>query len=227
MLRHFLFSPYYKRFDCRGTTTIPTTDRWYLRQCYGHYYGPGRQQQQQSPTPLHKTLGWVTSWETVACQLKDNTSLTRLDFAQNPHIGVIAWEAVAKVCRNVQITQTCLFDTVPAVMTVPIPVVWLHCLAQMEMDWTLAAAYSSPLRQSTKRYSWPPYLNRLGIHELCKKSNHRDWINCMTQTNHPTTGHAAERQSRQTLETSTLSRWTMATDARALLSLNASYTFCD
>jgi hypothetical protein len=76
----------------------------------GHYYGPGRQRQQQSQ---HLAQNFVAGscMGNGACQLKGQYYLIDSSgLCPESKIGVIAWEAVAKGCRNVQITQTYLFD---------------------------------------------------------------------------------------------------------------------
>jgi hypothetical protein len=165
--------------------------------------------------------------ETVACQLKENTALIRLDLPRNPHIGATAWEAVAKVLqeRSNCTLQTCLFDTGASCHDGPLTSSLAACtVPPMEMDTNLQRP-SSPLGTVHQKIQLATYLNRLGIHELLQKSCHHDWINCMTQANHPTAGAAAEQQTRP--QTSRLRRFhdvDYGDDAQALLSLNASYT---
>jgi hypothetical protein len=151
--------------------------------------------------------------ETIACQLKDNTVLTRLDLPTNPHVGVTAWQAVAKVLQgpNSNCTlQTCLFDT------------------------GRQPTSQNPLLETVyQEIQLATFLNRLGIHELLQKSCHQTWINRLTQANHqneyhPTTGATAGQQSQSRPQPSSRRRRSHDVghddDDQALLSLNASYT---
>lgn len=172
--------------------------------------------------------------ETVASQLKDNTVLTRLDLPRNPHIGVAAWQAVAKVLRDGSncTLQSCLFDTdaschestyndtnTPTTCTE----------APMDMDIALQQQTGrhsiSPLETVHQEIQLATFLNRLGIHELLQKSCHHEWINRLAQANanHQTTGAAGGQQNQRRPRTSR--RDDDQDDVQALLSLNASYTF--
>jgi hypothetical protein len=152
--------------------------------------------------------------ETVAWQLQDNTSLTRLDLPTNPHVGVGAWQAVAKVLQGSNGTlQTCLFDT----------------------GRQQPHGQNSPLLETVhQEIQLATFLNRLGIHELLQTSCHHAWIDRLTQANHPnaydsTTGATAGQPSQS--RPAKASRRQRSHDVghgndddQALLSLNASYT---
>jgi hypothetical protein len=171
--------------------------------------------------------------ETVACQLKDNTVLTRLDLPRNPHIGVTAWQSVAKVLQegSNRTLQTCLFDAgasnschdstgihtstpTSTACTTPPTVIYLQA--------------SNPFETVHQEIQLATFLNQLGVQELLQKSCHHEWINHLIQSNHPTTVAAAGQQSRP--QTSRRRRSDDVghvdddDDAQALLSLNASYT---
>jgi hypothetical protein len=156
--------------------------------------------------------------ETVACQLKDNTILTRLDLPRNPRIGVTAWEAVAKVLqeRSNCTLETCLFDagasfhdSFSSLAACAAP------LTEIDTDMDLQQP-RSPLETVHQKIQLATYLNRLGIHELLQKSCHHDWINCMTQAIKSRPATSRLRRSNNVDQ--------HGDDTQALLSLNASYT---
>jgi hypothetical protein len=181
--------------------------------------------------------------ETVAKVLITNTVLTRIDLPRNPHVGVSAWQAVARVLHgqtNSNCTlHTCLFDHQQQ----------HHHHAN---DSQQQQQQSYPLEKVHQEIQLATFLNRLGSQQLLQHAcNHHDWIRRLAQANHPPTETTASNTSTSTSNTAVagptstckLSQRKIGLqrrqflddrhadvdnrdrdDAQALLSLNASYT---